>query len=203
MCLLAIRNLGLDIEIRNIDIYKGEQNTPEFLKINPLHQVPTLVHEDFTLTESRAIMMYLATIADSPLYPRNDLKKRALVDSRLFYDATNSFVAVKDFARPVLRSGVKKISPAAREGIKVLLSTLDSFLQSSAYFAGEELTLADLAILASVGTIKCWGVNLKEFPKLNDWFDRCKSLPGFAENNEGSQILAEKLTKLLEEPLWK
>jgi glutathione S-transferase len=56
--------------------------------------------------------------------------------------------------RPVLRSGVKKISPAAREGIKVLLSTLDSFLCSTEYFAGDELTLADLAILASVGTIK-------------------------------------------------
>lgn len=98
MALLAVRNLGLDIEVKHLDIYKGEQNTPEFLQVNPLHQVPTLVHEDFVLTESRAIMMYLASIADSPLYPRNDLRKRALVDSRLFFDATNSFVAVKNFA---------------------------------------------------------------------------------------------------------
>jgi glutathione S-transferase len=98
MALLAIRNLGLDIEIKNIDIYKGEQNTHEFLRINPLHQVPTLVHDDFTLTESRAIIMYLASVTESPLYPAADLKKRALIDSRLFYDATNSFVAVKDFA---------------------------------------------------------------------------------------------------------
>lgn len=98
MALLAVRNLGLDIEVRNIDIYMGEQNTPEFLKINPLHQVPTLVHEDFVLTESRAIMMYLASLTDSPIYPQGDLKKRALIDSKLFFDATNSFVAVKDFA---------------------------------------------------------------------------------------------------------
>lgn len=98
MALLAIRNLGLDIEVKNIDIYKGEQNTPDYLKINPLHQVPVLVHEDFVLTESRAIMMYLASLIESPMYPKNDLKKRALVDSRLFFDATNSFVAVKDFA---------------------------------------------------------------------------------------------------------
>lgn len=39
MALLAIRNMGLEIEIRNLDIYKGEQNTLEFLKVNPLHQV--------------------------------------------------------------------------------------------------------------------------------------------------------------------
>lgn len=54
----------------------------------------------------------------------------------------------------MLRSGAKKISPAAREAIKMLLSTLDSFLYKSEWFAGDQLTLADLAILASVGTIK-------------------------------------------------
>lgn len=53
-----------------------------------------------------------------------------------------------------MRSGVKKISPAAREDIKMLLSTLDSFLYANEWFAGDQLTLADLAILASVGTIK-------------------------------------------------
>lgn len=61
---------------------------------------------------------------------------------------------IRHFQRPVLRSGVKKIAPAAREGIKMLLSTLDSFLYNSEWFAGDEMTVADLAILASVGTIK-------------------------------------------------
>ena len=98
MAVLAVRNLALDIEIKNIDIYKGEQNTLEYLQINPLHQVPCLAHENFVLTEARAIIMYLASLTESPLYPTSDLKKRALVDSRLFFDATNSFVAVKNFA---------------------------------------------------------------------------------------------------------
>jgi Glutathione S-transferase, N-terminal domain len=39
MALLAVRNMGLEIEVRNLDIYKGEQNTLEYLKVNPLHQV--------------------------------------------------------------------------------------------------------------------------------------------------------------------
>lgn len=37
--LLAIRNLGLEVDVKVIDTYKGEQNTPDYLKINPLHQV--------------------------------------------------------------------------------------------------------------------------------------------------------------------
>lgn len=92
-----MRNLGLEVEVKHIDTYKGEQNTPEYLKINPLHQVPVYSDGDFTLTESRAIICYLASSAKSKLYP-TDLKKRALVDSRLYFDATNCFPVVRDFA---------------------------------------------------------------------------------------------------------
>lgn len=95
--LLTIRNLGLsNVEVKVIDIYKGEQNTPQYLKINPLHQVPVYVEDDFILTESRAILCYLAS-KENKLYS-NDLKKRALIDSKLFFDATNSFPAIRDFA---------------------------------------------------------------------------------------------------------
>lgn len=95
--LLTIRNLGLEVEVKVIDTYKGEQNTPEYLKINPQHQVPVYVDDDFILTESRAIACYLASSAKSKLYPL-DLKKRAFVDSRLYFDATNSFPVIRDFA---------------------------------------------------------------------------------------------------------
>lgn len=95
--LLTIRNLGLDVEVKVIDTYKGEQNTPDYLKINPLHQVPVYTDGDFILTESRAIACYLASSAKSKLYP-TDFKKRAVVDSRLYFDATNSFPVIRDFA---------------------------------------------------------------------------------------------------------
>lgn len=95
--LLTIRNLGLDnVQVKVIDIYKGEQNTPEYLRMNPLHQVPVYADENIVLTESRAIICYLASVSNK-FYP-TDLKERALVNSRLFFDATNSFPAIRDFA---------------------------------------------------------------------------------------------------------
>lgn len=99
LALLTIRNLGLDIQIKVLDIYKGEQNSPEYLKINPLHQVPVLVDGDYVLTESRAIACYLANTkrVNSPLYP-TDPKARAFIESRLYFDATNSFPTIRDFA---------------------------------------------------------------------------------------------------------
>lgn len=45
-------------------------------------------------------------------------------------------------------------------------------------------------------------MSFDKLPKLNDWYNRLKELPGFSENEEGARLLAEKLASLLEEPLW-
>lgn len=97
--LLTLRNVDLDeFEVKNIDINADEKYTVDYLKINPSNQVPVYVDDDFILTESRAISCYLASSVDR-FYP-TDLKKRALVDSRLFFDATNS--SVKDFVVKII-----------------------------------------------------------------------------------------------------
>lgn len=91
-CLMLIRKLGLDVEVKMVNLSAGEQNSPEFLKLNPLHQVPVLVDGDFVLTESRAILAYLINKFQpaSSLYP-TEPRSRAIVDQRLYYDATVVF----------------------------------------------------------------------------------------------------------------
>lgn len=89
---MTIRCLELDVEIHTVNMQKGEHQSPEFLKLNPLGKVPVLVDGDFVLNESRAIMTYLVN-AKRPghmLYPE-DAKKRALIDSRLYFDAGELF----------------------------------------------------------------------------------------------------------------
>lgn len=93
---MTIRNLSLEFEIKFINLLKGEHLSPEFVKLNPLHQVPVLVDGNFVLTESRAIMAYLVNSRD----PGSDLcpceaKLRAVVDQRLQFDATVVFEALR------------------------------------------------------------------------------------------------------------
>ncbi|KAJ6638726.1 Glutathione S-transferase 1 [Pseudolycoriella hygida] len=146
--LLTIRNVDLDeYEVKNIEM-TADQNSVDYH--NPLRQVPVYVDDDFILTESRAIACFLASSVQK-FYP-TDLKQRALVDSRLFYDATNS--SIKDFVLPVLYGGAKKISKERREAIKDLLKTIESFLMKSKWIAGDEVTIADFSYLANVATIK-------------------------------------------------
>lgn len=85
--LFLIRYLNIDVEVKNVNLLQGEQHSNEFLKLNPAHEVPTLVDGDFVLTESRAILAYLINSRKSgdDLYP-SDPKRRARVDQRLSYD---------------------------------------------------------------------------------------------------------------------
>lgn len=92
---MLIRNLGLTVNLESLDFLKGEHLQEAFLKINPLHQVPVLVDGDFTVTESKAILAYLVNSRKpgSSLYP-SDPKLRAVVDQRMYYDATVVFPTI-------------------------------------------------------------------------------------------------------------
>jgi glutathione S-transferase len=108
-CLMLIRKLELNVEVKLVNLAAGEQNDPEFLKLNPMHQVPVLVDGDFVLSESRAIQGYLINKFQpgSSLYP-TDPQARAVVDQRLYYDAT---VVFESNAQIIVRvfSGKKRV----------------------------------------------------------------------------------------------
>lgn len=112
--LMTIRSLGLDVELKHVDFQQGDNKTDEYSKLNPLHQVPVLIDDDgFVLTESRAIAAYLVSSRrpDSSLYP-TDPVKRAIVDQRLYYDATVVFQSHIDILVRTVDEGFRFIALA-------------------------------------------------------------------------------------------
>lgn len=80
-----------------VDLFKKEQLTDEFLKINPQHTVPVLDDNGFILTESRAIGIYLVEKffpEGHSLFPK-DVKQRALINQYLQFDCGTLYIRVR------------------------------------------------------------------------------------------------------------
>jgi glutathione S-transferase len=180
---LAASMLGLPIELVNIDLGKGAQRTPEFLAINPMGRVPVLEDGDFILTESAAIMAYLAdTKPDSPLYPR-DLKQRADVNRWLFWGAnhwgpTFAALAFEKWIKKFMQLGEPDLVQVKRQedALRGLATVLDAHLASREWVCGAAITIADLAIAASLGAADRVQFRMGDFVAMEAWFEKVQAL---------------------------
>ncbi len=84
---MTVLHLGVDVDLVLVDLAKGEQRRPEYLRLNPNGKVPVLEDQGFVLSESHAIMQYLAdrTLGQT-LYPEA-IQARADVNRWLFWSA--------------------------------------------------------------------------------------------------------------------
>lgn len=85
--MMTAKMLGVDLNIKETNLLANEHIKPEFIAINPQHNVPTIDDDGLILNESRAICAYLVNqyAKEDSLYPK-DPKIRAVVDQRLYFD---------------------------------------------------------------------------------------------------------------------
>lgn len=186
---LVIINLGIECELKVLNLKAKEQFEPAFLKLNPMHCVPTMVDHDTNLVlwESRAISTYLCnakTAAPTSLYP-TDPVKRAVVDQRLYFDATFLHMKLRAITRPIIYEGVTEISEQKWKDIHEAFGYLDKFLENSKFVAGDHLTVADLHILAMVATANHLDARLEDYKNLDEWYQVCRGVvKGFEEHEK-------------------
>ncbi|KAM3960309.1 glutathione S-transferase 1 [Aphomia sociella] len=196
--LLAARSIGVPVEVEKVDLFKKEQLKESFLKINPQHTVPTLADDGFVLWESRAIACYLADKygKDDQLYPK-DLQRRALINQRLYFDSSSLYVKIRAICFPILFLGETEIKKSLKDDLNTTLGFLNEFLKNSKWVAGDNPTIADTSIYASVSSILAVGWDISEFPNIQRWIKDCATLPGAAENDEGAKVFGEAVKKNL------
>ncbi|XP_050739352.1 glutathione S-transferase 1-like isoform X2 [Eriocheir sinensis] len=198
--LLTAKAVGVELNLKKVDMMSGEHMKPEFLEINFQHTIPTLVDGSIKLWESRAICSYLASQygKDDSLYPNNP-RARCIVDARLNFDMGTLYRRFADFAYPAMRG--QKPDPANLEKLKEALGWLNRFLTEYTFAAGNKVTIADHCLISSVSTIEAIGIELDEYTRIVKWMKRCKiAMPGYKEANvDGAEMIGSFLKKKFEE----
>ena len=172
-----------------VSLFQGEHKSPAYLAINPNGTVPLLVEEGLVLSESVAILRYLAARAQSPAYPQ-DLRDRARVDSAIDWFMTNFHYALgSSLAYPTLYPAMKPLSPQAftelteraaadtRRALKVLDEHMIG--PDRNYLAGEELTLADYVGSSVVVLAEAIDFDLRSYTNVNRWLCAMKARPSW------------------------
>lgn len=185
---------GLPLEMQVVDLFAGEHMRPPYADMNPNCLVPLLEDGDFRLTESSTILKYLAEILGLPLYPR-DPRKRARVNERLDWvntqlcrDLAYGFVYPQIFPNHKRRSDEAHAATLdwSRERAKSWLEVLDQhFLGAdNPYLCGNEITIADYFAASFVALAELTGSKLAEYPNVERWLGRMKTLKSWLEVNE-------------------
>ncbi|KAL0307419.1 UNVERIFIED_CONTAM: Glutathione S-transferase T1 [Sesamum angustifolium] len=152
---------GIEFEEVSIELGKLQHRSPEYAEINPMKQVPAIVHGDFKLSESHAIFIYLASafsgVADH-WYPA-DVHKRAKIHSVLDWHHSNlrrGSVGYHFNTSIALAFGLPLDPKAAAEGEKLLsasLATIESlWLEGDGPFllGNSQPSIADLALVCEI-----------------------------------------------------
>ena len=200
MLLIAVADIPVEQVV--VDLMKGEHHGPAFSKLNPSKLVPVLEDGDFVLTESSAIMKYLAEKANSPLYPK-DLQQRARVNERMDWFNTNFY---RDYAYnliyPQLFPHHKRATDDHQQatlewGKKNASATFtvleQNILGDSKFVCGETMTIADLfgAQFVCLGDIV--RQDFDKYPKVKGWIGRVKALPAWKKVNEVAEGFAASM----------
>jgi glutathione S-transferase len=185
--LWCLRELDLAYERIDAGMAFGRNGEPEYLAMNPNGRIPTLVDGDFVLWESNSIMRYLvlAYAPDSALYPQAP-KLRANVDRWLDWTLST----LQPVERPVFWALVRT-SPEVRDmaviqgdadAAAVEWRIVDAELATRRFIAGDDFTLADIALGAFA---RRWfgveGVRKPKLAYLERWFAQVSGRAGFRQ----------------------
>ena len=184
---VALEEMGLPYSVHVVDITRGEQHDPAFVRLSPNHKIPAIVDPDgpggkpISVFESGAILFYLGE-KTGKFWP-SDLRTRTTVMEWLMFQMggfgpmpgqVHHIIALEDETSRTY--GLKRYMAETRR----LYGVMDARLAENEYFAGAELSIADFAILAWAWRHPRHKVELTDFPHVARWYQTLMARPGVA-----------------------
>ncbi|TDQ86377.1 glutathione S-transferase [Dongia mobilis] len=175
---LFLSLLGIPHELVPVDLAEGAHKAPDFLKLNPFGQVPVLDDDGVIVTDSNAILVYLAKkhrrgdwLPEEPLAAARVQKWLSVAAGEIAYGpAAARLVAV-------FGAGFQPEEVLARA--HHVLKLIDAELSAHPFIAGTAPTIADLALYSYIAAAPEGNVDLLAYAHVRAWLVRIEALPGF------------------------
>jgi glutathione S-transferase len=175
---LLIGLLGQSVELVEVDLMQAEQKSAGFLAKNPFGQVPVLEDEGHYISDSNAILVYLAKRYGNARWLPEDALGAAAVQRWLSVAAGEIAAGpatariINLFQRP--QDPADSIARAHR-----ILALIEAQLTGRDWIAAAEPTIADVALYSYIARAPEGNVDLSAYANVNAWLARVEALPGF------------------------
>ncbi|MER8884619.1 glutathione S-transferase family protein [Mesorhizobium sp. M0816] len=178
---LLMAKLGIAFTNVEVSSHTGDTRKPDYVAKNPNAMVPLLELDDGRrLAESNAILLYLA---EGTRFLPADKYERALAYQWLFFEqySHEPYIAVRrallTFPERAKDATPERLAVTLERGNKAL-GVMNKHLAGSSFFAGDVLSVADIALYAYTHTAETGGFQLDAYPAVAAWLKRVEADPG-------------------------
>lgn len=175
---LFVSLLGLPHELIEVDLASGAHKTPEFLALNPFGQVPVLDDDGTIISDSNAILVYLAKKSGQSQWLPEDAKDSAAVQ-RWLSVAAGELAYGPAAARLITVFGARFNPDEVIARAHILLARIEAHLAGRDWLVGNGPTIADVALYSYIASAPEGNVDLSGYPGVNAFLRRVEALPGF------------------------
>jgi glutathione S-transferase len=180
-------HLELPLELRLVDLQKGEQRAPEFVQLNPTGRTPVLQDGEFILWESTAIMQYLASQVSNSLWSevpqiRSDIMCWQSWQLAHWHQVCQP-LQYENFVKPLLQLGEPdlQVVQSATERFHVEAIALNQHLAEREFLVNDTLTLADFSVASDLTYAVPGRFPLADYPHIRTWYSRIEQFPAWQQ----------------------
>ncbi len=168
-------SLGLSYDWIEVDILKGESRTPDYLAMNPAGQVPAIILDDGRpLAQSNAIILHLAE--GSSLIPADPYSRARMLEWMFWEQYSHEpYIAVARFQVRYQGRPVDELDSRIVERGAAALARLELTLKTSRFLVGEDVSLADVALVAYTRVAHEGGFSLTDYRAVQAWVARVEA----------------------------
>ncbi|MGH1351247.1 MAG: glutathione S-transferase family protein [Methyloligellaceae bacterium] len=175
---LFLSLIGVDAEVIFVDLAAGEQKQDTFLTKNPFGQVPVLEDDGIFISDSNAILVYLAKKFNKQEWLPEDAKGAADVQ-RWLSVAAGQIAYGPCAARLVTLFGANFNDKEVIDRSHSVLKLIDDQLERNTFITGEQVTIADVALYSYIASAPEGNVDLTPYTHVLNWMLRVEALSGF------------------------